>query len=548
MRAYLRRQIRVHNIAVHTALFLVFLPLTYLSTIFELTELRATPWKPETGIAVAAGLLLGRPAMVSMAAAIFVSTKLWGWPLPGVWEYVSALLRAGVFVGFASVAAPYLMRYPQPTLQTIIAFLGFSVAVTLIYAPARGALLWVSDGIDPDYLFNYSVTLSIGNLLGILTVVPLFLATGKAEGIVAYLRSWSFFHSAALLALVVTSMLVFATPEINHFKFFYLIFVPVIVFSIRDGYAAAAFSVLLSDLLMLGILYARDFQSSTVAELQVLMLSLSVTGLLLGTAISERAHALAERERSHLRLQESQAALLQASRLSLASEMAAALAHELNQPLTSVRNYIRAVRRRLDSAEFNSSTLKSDIDAAVSQVDEAASLIRSTRGFLQRGNIQLSPTELEPLISSCAELVVPELRRAGIALEKADMSKLPPVVCNKVQIQQVVMNIVRNAKEAIVLGNPRQRAISIKASASVRPGFLEVAIADSGPGVAPEMKRLLFQPLHSSKPEGLGLGLSLCNTIIRSHGGEFWLDDRVTSGARFVFTLPCSPHDFASQS
>lgn len=523
----------------HVGFLVAFVVLSRLSTVFPTTELRSTPWNPETGLAVAAGLLLRRPAVVTMAAAIFVSTRLWGWPLPGAWEFVSAALRSLVFVGSASMAAPFLLRGATPSLQTVIVFFGFSALITALYAVVRLVLLWLSISIEPAYLLSYTVTLSIGNLLGILTLVPLFMITDKTQGVGAYLKNWTTFQWVSLAGLIVVSFMVFGVRDVDEFKFFYLVFIPVIVFAVRDGYVAGALSVFLSDLLMIGVLYWRDFESSTATELQFLMLSLSATGLLLGTAISERARAVEELKQSHLKLQESQNALLQASRLSLASEMAAALAHELNQPLSSVRNFVRAVRRRLEFEPFDREAAKSDIDAAVSQVDNAASLLRSTRSFLERGSVQRSPLELQPLISRCRQLVQAELRQARIALSIHDMSTLPPVICNEVQVQQVLLNVIKNAKEAIIASADQNRRITIKGSATARPGFVEISIEDTGPGVSPELKPLLFQPLQSSKPEGLGLGLSLCSTIIRGHGGEFWLDESFANGARFVFTLPC---------
>lgn len=529
----------IRTILLHLLVLAAFIGLSRLSSVFQMTELRSTPWNPETGLVVAAGLLLGRPAILTLAAAIFISTKVSGWPLPGFWEYVSAVVRALVFAGTASAMAPFLLRSAVPSLQTILLFLGYSAAVTAAYAAARLMLLWFSIQIEPSYLLQYTRTLSVGNLLGILTVVPLFMVTEKSLGIAAYIRTWTAFQCVALGGLVAVSFTVFGMKETDEFKFFYLIFIPVIVFAVRDGYVAAAFSVFLSDVLMIGILYWRDFESSTATELQLLMLSLSATGLLLGTAISDRSRAVEELKQSHLRLQESQNALLHASRLSLASEMAAALAHELNQPLSSVRNFIRAVRRRLEFDGFDRDAVKSDIDAAVDQVDSAASLLRSTRSFLERGSVQRGPLSLQRLIMRCGQLVSPELRQAGISLILEDMRAIPPVICNEVQIQQVLLNVIRNAKEAITASNAPLREIRIKVSATARPGCVEVSVEDTGPGVSPELRPLLFHPLQSSKPGGLGLGLSLCSTIIRSHGGEFWLDETSANGARFVCTLPC---------
>ncbi|MEJ1938493.1 histidine kinase dimerization/phospho-acceptor domain-containing protein, partial [Nostoc sp. NIES-2111] len=232
------------------------------------------------------------------------------------------------------------------------------------------------------------------------------------------------------------------------------------------------------------ILYWRDTGSASVTELQFLMLALSITGLLLGAAISDRTRAVGDLEVSHARLQESQSALLQASRLSLASEMAAALAHELNQPLSSVRNFVRAVRRKIDAPEIDRQELRAGIDAAVEQVDAAAGLLRSTRQFLERGSVHRASLDIGLLVTRCRELVVPELRKAGISLVTDDMDGLPPVHCNEVQIQQVLLNVIRNAREAIASADMTSGSITISGSATARPGFVEISIRDTGPGVS----------------------------------------------------------------
>ncbi|MFN4141758.1 ATP-binding protein [Aestuariivirga sp.] len=543
----LRLHLTFRNLLIHLGLFIAFLAVSRLSFVFQTTELRATPWNPETGIAVAAGFILRWPAVVTLSLAILVSTRLGGWPLPGVWEHFSAISRAAIFTGAAAAAAPVVLRSSVPSLPSLLLFFAFSAAVTAAYAIIRIGTLWLSVGIEPKYLLPFTVTLSIGNLVGILTVVPLFMPTEKSSRITSYLSGWSAFHWLAFGGLVIISFIVFGIRGVDQFKFFYLVFLPVIAFTVRDGFTAAAFSVFVSDLLMIAILYWRDFESSTMVELQFLMLSLSITGLLLGTAISDRSRAVKDLKESHVRLQESQLALLQASRLSLASEMAAALAHELNQPLSSVRNFVRAVRRKLDSRRIDRNALISDIDAAVGQVDAAASLLRSTRNFLERGTVHRAPHDIQSIIANCTALVQPELQRARITLVTSGAGALPPVLCNEVQIQQVLLNVIKNAREAIVAHGSAKRVIEVTASRSTRPGFVEVSIADTGPGVPPELKSLLFLPLQSTKPEGLGLGLSLCSTIIRSHGGDFWLDGSALVGARFVFTLPCpEPEDTRS--
>jgi two-component system, LuxR family, sensor kinase FixL len=491
-----------------------------------------------TGLAFAAGLTLGRPAIATVAICMFVNTRLWGWSLPGAWEYISAALQALLFTGSAVALKPWLMADVESRVQIVIRLLIASVGVTLIYALLRLVVLWQSVGIEPAYLLSYTATLSIGNLIAMVTLIPFVLAAGGVSAWKNYFLRWAGIQWILLGSLMIASFLVFGISEVDQFKFFYLVFVPVIAFAVKDGLRGAALSIFLSDAVMLFILYWRTYEASTVAELQFLMLSLSATGLFLGAAVSDRERAVEQLAETHLNLQESQSALLQASRLSLASEIAAALAHELNQPLSSIRNYVRAVKRRLASGDADAGAVHSDIDAAVVQVDAAAALLRSTRRFLERGGAHQERFDLGTVVHSSLALMEPELRKAGIDLNIHGPLPNCTVRCNEVQIQQVILNLLRNAKDAMTMAGKRRGKIVVSISLVNRPGFAEVSVSDQGPGVPPELQPILFQPLKSAKPDGLGLGLSLCSSIVRSHGGELWLAGSSPDGATFVFTLP----------
>jgi two-component system, LuxR family, sensor kinase FixL len=521
----------------HAALFVLFIALSRLATLFQATDLRTSPWTPSTGLAFIAGLILGRPAIITVALALFVSTRLWGWSLPGGWEVVSAVLRALLFAGTATALRPWFLAATSHV-ETVTRLLIVCVGVTLSYAVVRILVLWFSVGIEPSYLLSYTLTLSIGNLIAMATLVPLALTSGGLPAWRNYLAQWNASQWIFLGALVIASIMVFGIRETDEFKFFYLIFLPVIAFAVKDGLKGAVLSVLLSDVLMLFILYWRSYEASTATELQFLMLSLSTTGLFLGAAVSDRARAVEQLAETHLYLQESQSALLQASRLTLASELAAALAHELNQPLSSIRNYVRAVKRRLASGEHNPAAVRNDIDAAVVQVDAAAALLRSTRRFLERGDTHQERCSLADVLNSSIALMEPELQKTGIEVRLPGPLPHAMVLCNEIQIQQVILNLLRNAKDAIVVNGVKAGEIVIRVSLASRSGFAEISVSDSGPGVLPELQPMLFQPLRSNKPDGLGLGLSLCSSIVRSHGGELWLDRSSLGGATFAFTLP----------
>jgi two-component system, LuxR family, sensor kinase FixL len=526
--------------ALHVIFFLAYLALFRISYIFQISDLRSTPWNPEAGIAVVSGIVLGWSSLPVIFLASIASKLTNPSILTFGWEVVAAVANALVFAGSAAALRKFFPTLQTTTTGSIVLFIIYAAIVTLASAISRLIIAALALNISPVYLINYATTLSVGNVVGVLTIVPLFFVASPVSGWIRYFAGFTLFHWISTLAILLTSVIVFGLEDTDQFKFFYLVFLPVLVFAIRDGFMGAAYSILLSDTAMIAILLWRVSEPSTATELQLLMISLSTTGLILGATISERRRISLELEESHARLRDSQAALLQASRLSLASEMAAALAHEMNQPLTSIRSFIRAARRKLDKGRVSHADLKSDIDAAVKEVDVAASLIRETRKFLERGDGTKEKLNLRQLLLTCSDLIGTELSASRISWELRLPEKLPQVFGNAIQIQQVVLNLLRNAKESILEGRGKARHITLDVSLDSRPGYVEIAVTDSGAGILPEVKAMLFKPLKSSKNNGLGLGLSLSNTIVTSHGGSIWYDEAASSGARFAFTLPVS--------
>lgn len=509
-----------------------------ISNIFPTTDLRATPWNPEAGVVVAAGALVGWAAVPIMFISNLSINLYDGAALTPKWLVLSSFANTLIFAGPAVLLRKWTTDLANPTTSIILRFIGFVALITIAATIARMLIVAVAFNLSPSFLFPYLVTLTVGNLIGILTVTPLFYTGGTTVNWLGYFRSFNFSHYLTVAAIFLCSIGVFGLKQTDEFKFFYLVFIPVVAFSIRDGFRGAVFSILLSDVLMIIILLWRNFEASTATELQLLMISLSATGLILGATVSERKTVSEALLESHLRFQESQTALLQATRLSLASEMAAALAHELNQPLSAIRNFIRTVRRKLSQPRLNRLDLFTDIDAAVAQVDSASNLIKSTRDFIKRGDVTFAAVDIVQCLTFSLKLVDRELRSARINLTVTKANDVPLVLGNEQQIQQVLINLVRNSKEAILQAKSKQRSITITMNAASRVGALEISVSDSGPGVSDSVRENLFSPLKSSKGDGLGLGLSLCSSIIHSHGGEIWLESSLIPGAKFVFTLP----------
>jgi len=251
---------------------------------------------------------------------------------------------------------------------------------------------------------------------------------------------------------------------------------------------------------------------------------------------------------SDTRLRELQAELLQISRLSAAGEMASALAHELNQPLTAATSALEAAQLMLaaPSPQPAGATVgvQEALDLAAEQAMRAGQIVRRLRDFIARGETERGLEHLPKLVEEASALAMVGARQRGVAVALRPEPGLPPVLVDRIQVQQVLFNLMRNALEAMADeaaadggGMPRRRELVVTASMAGH-AMVEVAVADAGPGLTPEVAERLFEPFVSTKPDGMGVGLSICRTIVEAHGGRLWAEDNPGGGTVFRFTLP----------
>ena len=521
------------------ASFVAVYMLTYwLSDVFRLPETGSTPWNPEAGLAMAAVFFAGLRILPLLALVHFLCLAILAPYSTPAWTAVLAFAHMAALSSVSHAYRNILSRLDTPSTQIAARFVVVALAATLSSAVMQMAISVFATDWSLAKILRFGMTVSVGNMVGIVTLFPLL--RGYPDfAVVRPLAEPANWGARLLVALLlITCVLVFGFESINQFKFFYLVFVPVIALAMRHGMTGGAIAALAASITMIAVLSLRDYIPSDVAELQFLMIVLTITALLLGATIDERQRIHAENVAYLSKLRESEEALMRASRVSLASEMVAAVSHEIAQPLSAARSHIRALRRRLDQPRPNLHKLVSDIDAAVVQIDAAGTTIRNTRDFLRRGKVEKLPFDLAQVIQTSIDLVRPELRRASIQIEDKDLPALPPAIGNRTQIAQVLLNLIRNARDSIVDGSSPTRKIAVTVSTLSRPGFAEVCVTDSGPGVELAVLPRLFSPLQSTKAEGLGLGLSLSASIVMAHGGTLWHDAAYTQGARFAFTLP----------
>ena len=244
---------------------------------------------------------------------------------------------------------------------------------------------------------------------------------------------------------------------------------------------------------------------------------------------------LTERRRAEDEIKRIQAELIHVSRLSAMGAMGSTLAHELNQPLTAVTNYVRGSRRLLEGVEgAKIDQAREGLEAAEAGALRAGQIVRRLRELVARGNVKVKAEDLPRLIEEATELALVDAHLHGIS----HRIELDPaarwIEADGIQVQQVLINLVRNAFEAMAEQPRRQIQIETRA---VSGGMVEISVEDTGVGLSPEVHEALFSPFQSGKADGMGIGLSISRTIVEAHGGNIWAENREGGGAAFRFTL-----------
>jgi two-component system sensor kinase FixL len=248
------------------------------------------------------------------------------------------------------------------------------------------------------------------------------------------------------------------------------------------------------------------------------------------------ARDLSDRQRTETRLQELQTELVHVSRLTALGEMASALAHELNQPLTAIANYLKGSRMLLARDDAANPRVTQAVDKAADEALRAGQIIRRLRDFVARGDSEQRVENLPKLVEEASALALVGAREQGVRIQFEFDLQAAWAMADKVQVQQVVVNLVRNAVDALSEPGTPRRELEVRTRAA-GPALVEVTVADTGPGVSAEIMSQLFQPFVTSKRTGMGVGLSISRTIVEAHGGRIWVEPNPGGGAVFHFTL-----------
>jgi signal transduction histidine kinase len=507
---------------------LVFAPcyvaLDWASYIDPVGPFNITPWNPQAGLAVV-WLLLGGLHYVPALLATIVAADAVVRHAPGGY-FITALTAVTLAGGYAAVA--WILRALLADLglrssRQLTVFVGVVFGGTAIIGAAFVGVLRGANLLAATPPLEAWLRFWVGDAVGILVTAPLLLAVADRERRAAMLalarRRESLLQALVLLGAI---WLVFYALDGDPGHRFYVLFVPLIWIAARGGMNAAIVATAIVQLgVVLGI-HAESAPQLPVPEIQALVAALTLTGLYLGMMFDERQR-VAE-------------GLRQTLRLAAAGDMAGAIAHELNQPLTALANYGESAL--MLSARGEAAQLPAVISRMLNEAQRASDVVRRLRDFFRAGTTRLETLEAAQLEAAVRHIGQQIIGARAMALEVLSDPGLPPLYVDRIQIELVIRNLIANAAEALEKDGAADPRIRVRIG-RLDAGHLDLVVADSGPGLKAEMLERVFEPFVSGKPTGMGLGLAISRAIAEAHGGV--LEARPAAHGEFHLVLPCSP-------
>lgn len=519
-----------------------YLGLEWMSFIHEYKGLPVTPWNPGLGVVFGLMVVAGPGSGLILFAGVvaaeeFVLRTDLSWPI----VVTIAALTASSYAAIAAVARRALRLDTALThLRDVLVLLAAGLAGAVLSGVLLTALLVAAGTLGPREVWNASLPLMIGDVIGIAVVTPLLLR------FVFHRRAMTM-RTVLVLApelILVVGVIAAALAILDNdgsggHKFFYVLFLPIVAAALHRGLDGACLALALTQLGLVGLLHGRGYDAQVFTEFQTQMLVLTATGLIVGVTVSERRNADRHAKAAEARHKQKESDAAQAARFNLVSGMASALAHEITQPMTAVRALARSAQHILRMPGGDLARADGNLTTMITHIDHAGDVLRHVRDFLRRGTPHLSTIDIRTMIEETLVLARANATARHVAIELVVPPDLPAVHGDHVQLQQVLLNLVHNSIEAI--GARDGGVVHISAQPLEQPPRVEISVVDNGPGVAGELADRLFEPLTTSKHEGLGLGLSICASIVGAHGGRIWLHCRETGRTEFRFSLPHNP-------
>jgi signal transduction histidine kinase len=494
--------------------------LDWVSYIHPLGPFNITPWNPQPALAIAWMLLGGLVHGPAVFATIFVADVIIRSAPAGYDVTVVAALT--LTIGYSAIAwVLRILLRPNPnlySLRQLTIFIAVVVPGTAIIAFGFVGVLYGAGLLERGAALAGWLRFWVGDAVGVLVTAPLFLVIADSEGRGNFLSLVSSAESyIQMILLAATLWLIFDGLGGDPSHHFYLIFLPLIWIAIRHGLAGAIVAVAMIQLgVVLGI-HHHPIQTLPIIELQALVAALTLTALYLGVMVDERQRA--------------NESLKQSLRLAAAGEMAGAIAHEVNQPLTALTNYGRS--GQLLIKQGRTGEFSAVIDKILAEAQRASEVVRRLRDFFRQGTTRLESVPIADLLETIRRIGTVGDSRVSLAVHSEP--NLPRVLVDRLQMELVLRNLMTNAIEAVNSNSTASGQITVTAKRHDSQR-IRIVVSDSGPGVPQHIGERVFEPFVSGKSSGMGLGLAVSRAIVEAHGGT--LETHSTAHGEFHLVLP----------
>ena len=512
----------------------LYLLLDWASYVQPLRHTSITPWNPNTGVVMALLLARGWRWAPLVAFGIFTGELLTDEGPPSWW--VLTLTSLYLATVYACAAWALRRRGRERSIQTprTAAWFAGVIAVAGGIAAAGYVGILVSAGqLSTDETWAGIGRYWIGEFNGIIALTPVLLLKVERAPLWEKIRRHQREFILQALGAVFGVALAFALAAARDVRLFYPLFAPVTWIALRHGVPGAMISV---SLIQAALVAALELTPGSIPlfDMQFPLLSLGVTALFLGALATQHDTTLGQ-------MRQQDAALQRSMRFAVAGELASALAHELNQPLTALRSYVRSAELMIEPPAGTDERLAGTLRKAGEQAGRAAAVLQRLREFYQGETARLELTDPLMMCARVANALQDRMRRSAVEFQMRGAG-LPRVMVDRTQLEIVIHNLLTNsldAFDALPAGGPRPRCIEV--AAQVRGTDVLIRVDDSGPGIGAGLTQRLFEPFVTSKISGMGLGLSLSRTLLRHLGGDLWSEPGRLGGASFVIRLATRP-------
>ena len=499
-----------------------YVALDRLSYLHPVQQFNITPWNPQPALAIALIMKLGQRWLPAVFVAAWLAERVVRGELMST---EASLLAAAVLTfGYAATAqalvGPFRIGYRLDTRSDVLRLAAVAIAGSLLTGVLYVAALLVSSTGPTAAPLVAIAGFWIGDAIGILVLLPLLLMLiepPRRRQLARLASSPEMLAQCATITLGVGTIFAFGAPD--PFKYFYLLFLPIVWVAARSGMPGVAIAVVVAQAAVIVAVRLSAFQALPTFELQALLLALVFAGFFVGVTVDERRRASDDLKRT--------------VGLAMAGEMGASIAHELNQPLLAVVAYAKAGKLCAEAGDVERLRLLDTLDKLVVEAKRAAEVVRRLRELFRVGVAQRVNMRVDAPVRLAVEAIRARADSLSVAIAVDVREPLPAIPLDPIQVEVVVANLLGNALDSLASA---QRAGRIDVTVDPTPEGVTVSVRDDGPGIAADDAEHVFEPLVTTKATGMGMGLTIGRAIVEAHGGRMWIEPGPGGAVRF--TLP----------